>query len=119
MTATKTTASSGAAANRPREPKRSTKNVLDFRAAHDKSYIVPQKIENGIKSLAKEGPEAWDYEVDFLKRTGLSTTDLAMYRDAFEDYIVIVSAMHQRSTKRIWCASKQLAAKLRELSGRT
>jgi len=83
------------------------KNLSDFRAAHDRSFIVPRKIESAIQKL---GPDGWDYEVQFLKLAELSTTDLALFRDQFEDFTVMVGG---RNAKRCWCGSKELAKKLR------
>lgn len=90
--------------------KQSGKNLADFRAAHDKSFIIPAKIEAGI---AKLGPDGWDYEVQFMRLAELSTTDLAMFRDQFEDFIVTVGG---KNPKRCWCGSKELAKKLRAMT---
>lgn len=89
------------------EAPKAGKSLAEFRASHDKSFIVPQKIREGLKRLGG----GWDYEVNFLKLAGLSTTDLANHRDAFADHIVLVDR-----TKRVWCGTKELASKLREMS---
>lgn len=81
----------------------------DFRALHDKSFIVPAKIRGAIAKLGKSG---WEYEFAFLKLAELSTTDLATYREQFEEYIVTVNG---RNPKRCWCGSKELAAELRAM----
>ena len=92
----------------PLEPKPSTgKSLSDFRAAHDRNFIVPKKIMEAIKKLGSSG---WEYELPMLKLAGLSTTDLATFREQFAEYIVIVDR-----TKRVWCGSKELAQKLREM----
>ena len=91
----------------PEKPKPAGKSLAEFRAAHDKAFIVPQKIREGLKKLGG----GWEYEVNFLKLAGLSTTDLANHRDAFTDHIVLVER-----TKRVWCGTKELAAKLREMT---
>lgn len=97
------------------EPKKSTKpskkTLTDFRAAHDKNFLVPEKIKAG---LAKLGKDSWEYEVDFIRICGLSTTDFAMFRDQFEDFFVPVS-VGGRNTKRIWGGSKALIDKMKEL----
>ena len=85
----------------------SGKSLADFRAAHDKSFIVPRKIKDAIQKLGTHG---WEYELGFLRLAGLSTLDLANYREAFEEYVVLVER-----TKRVWCGSKELATKLREM----
>lgn len=89
------------------ETSKAGKSLAEFRASHDKSFIVPQKIREGLKRLAG----GWEYEVNFLKLAGLSTTDLANHRDAFADHIVLVER-----TKRVWCGTKDLANKLREMA---
>lgn len=85
------------------------KTLADFRAEHDKSYIVPKRIRD---ALAKLG-EGWLYEVEFLRVAGLSTTDLAAYRDEFTEHTVTVGG---RTTKRIWVGDKSLAKKMREMT---
>lgn len=89
------------------ETHKTGKSLAEFRASHDKSFIVPQKIKEGLKKLGS----GWDYEVNFLKIAGLSTVDLANHRDAFADHIVLVER-----TKRVWCGTKDLANKLREMA---
>lgn len=84
------------------------RSLDEFRAAHDKNYIVPQKIK---AALAKIG-DGWEYEIEFLKLAGLSTTDLAMFREQFSDFTV---ATPGKNPKRIWAGTKELARKLREM----
>lgn len=91
----------------PAAPK-AGRTLQDFRAEHDKSFIVPQRIRDALKKLGN----GWEYEVGFLRLAQLSTTDLAAYRDEFEDYIVIVGG---RNTKRIWAGTKELAAEMRQM----
>lgn len=94
------------------ETKKRGRSLDDFRAAHDKSYIIPTRIRDALKQLG----DSWEYEVDFLRRCALSTTDLATYRDEFEaDHIVIVAGSTRSSPKRVWAGTKELATKLREM----
>ena len=88
--------------------------IAEFQAAHDKNYIIPDKITKGIIALSKLGPDVWEYEVAFLKRCGISTTDFAMFRDQFQDFMVLTKG---HNPKRVWCASKVLAKKFREMVG--
>lgn len=85
------------------------KSLADFRSAHDKSFIVPQKILAALKALG----DGWEYEIQFMKMAGLCTTDFALYRDQFEEHIVVVNG---RNPKRIWAGSKDLARKMREMT---
>lgn len=87
------------------------KSLSDFRATHDKSFVVPNKIKEG---LAKLGEDGWEYEIEFIKLCGLSTTDFSRFREQFEDYYLTVN-VNGRNHKRVWAGSKKLAAKMREM----
>lgn len=84
------------------------KSLEDFKRAHDKSFIVPSKIRAALKGL---GPRGWAYEVEFIRLCGLSTTDLAAYRDQFEEHLVLVDRI-----KRVWAGSPAFAAELRKMA---
>lgn len=87
------------------------KNDLEsFRAMHDKSFMIPKKIQEGLAAL---GDDAWEYELDFIKRCGVSPTDFAAYREQFEDFYVNIGA--PRAPKRAWAGSKALAKKMRDM----
>lgn len=88
--------------------KQAGRGLTDFRAAHDKRFIVPAKIRAGLESLG----ESWEYEQEFLRRCGLSTTDFSIYRDEFSDFWVQVGG---KSPKRIWAGTKKFAETLREM----
>lgn len=94
-------------------PKSAPKTINDFRAAHDKNVIVPNKIRAALDAILKEGPENWEYEADLIRRAGVSTTDLATFRDQFEDHIVETSAGRGSRSKRVWFGSTKVAAKVR------
>jgi hypothetical protein len=83
------------------------KNVAEFRGEHDKNVTVPNKIRAALVSLAKEGPEAGEYEREFIQRAGVSQTDFCMFRDKFEAFIVNVGS--ERSPKRVWFATEKAA----------
>ena len=85
--------------------KRVGKTLADFRAMHDKDYIVPRKIKAALAALGN----GWEYEADMLRLAGVSTTDLALYRDQFSEHWVVVD----RSGKRVWAGSKALAEEMR------
>jgi len=84
------------------------KSLADFRASHDKNFIVPQRIQTALKKLG----DGWEYEVDFIKLAGLCTTDLARFRDQFEDYFVTTNG---KNPKRVWTGSKAVAQQMREM----
>jgi len=89
--------------------KRIGKSLAEFRAAHDKGFIVPQKIREALKKL---GPGGWEYELEILKLAQISTTDLGTFRSEFEDHIVMTGG---KNPKRVWCGSKALADQLRAM----
>lgn len=85
------------------------KPLDDFRAAFSKDFIVPKKIRDGIAQLGADG---WLPEVEFMRLCQLSTTDLANYREQFEDFFVLTNG---RNPKRMWAGSKATADKMREM----
>jgi hypothetical protein len=90
------------------------KTLADFKAAHDPNVIVPNKIRVALAAIEKEGPENWLYEADFLKLSGLSTTQLAMFRDQFAAHIVEAAGTRSgKSAKRVYFGNAKVAAKLR------
>lgn len=90
--------------------KSTAKSLADFKAAHDKSTIVPGKIKAGLEGLGKDG---WEYEADFVKRCGVSVNDFSRFREQFNDYYVSIGG--DRSGKRAWAGSTALADKMRSL----
>lgn len=93
-------------------PRPSGKSLEAFRSAHDKSYIVPNKIRAALSKLA----ESWEYEVDFAKAAGVAITDLALFRDQFEEYVVAMKVTGGSHKKNVWAGTPAFAAKLRELA---
>jgi hypothetical protein len=82
------------------------KSADEFLKAYDKNTIVPKRIRDALESLGA----SWLPEVEFMRLAQLSTTDLAMFREQFEDYFLIVGS---HNPKRIWFGDKKLAADMR------
>lgn len=93
-------------------PKKAAKTFASFREAHDKNFIVPQKIRQGLTALGKDG---WEYETDFIRACGLRITDFQAFSGEFEDFIVNLPASNSSRARRVWAGSKALAAKMREM----
>lgn len=86
------------------------KNLAAFRAVHDKNVVIPAKIKKALADMLREDPENWDYEMLLMKRAGVSTTDLAAFRQQFEPHIVETGG---KNPKRVWFASPRVAEKAR------
>lgn len=86
------------------------KSLTDFKAAHDKSFIVPTKIKAGLDKLGNDG---WEYEVEFTKLAGVSVADISKFRELFAEQVVLVR--NEGRERRVWAGSKSLAAKMREM----
>lgn len=84
------------------------KSVADFRKQYDKNFIVPSRIEKALKQLGSSG---WETELNFAKLAGVSMTDIGLFREQYQDHVVLV----ERGSRRIWAGSKSLAKKLREM----
>lgn len=89
------------------------KTVADFRAAHDPSVIVPNKIRKALDAIAAEGPENWEYEGDLVKRAGISQTQISMFRELFAAHIVETPRARNAAPRRVWFGSAKVAAKVR------
>lgn len=86
------------------------RSIEDFKAAYDKSFIVPRKIK---EALAKLG-DGWLRELDFAKLAGVNPNDLAAFRASFEEDHVVVLTGSERG-KRAWAGSKRTATRMREM----
>lgn len=83
-------------------PSKKVKTLADFRAVHDPNVVVPAKIKATLAAMEKADKTAWEYEGDFLKLSGISTTQLGQFRSQFEGYIVETTG---KSSKRVWFAT--------------
>jgi|SRR6185312_5395133 len=102
---------------KPAPARKVGKSLADFRKAHDRNYIVPEKIEAALKLLGKNG---WEYEGDFVKLAGISQTDISAFREQFADHVVDAPSVSGRSTaKRVWAGSVEFANTLRNPSSET
>jgi hypothetical protein len=92
--------------------KSSGKTLAEFRAKFDRSVVVPAKIRAALEQLRKDGPEAWEYEADFVKRAAISQSEVAGYREQFEEHVVLVRETG-RNERKVWFADPKVAAKVR------
>lgn len=91
------------------------KNLDAFRAAHDRSVIVPAKIRAALADLEKtEGAEGWEYEQEFMRRAKISSTDIGQYRDDFAGHVVQTPG---NNGKRVWFALEKAAIAARKALG--
>lgn len=86
------------------------RSLADFRATHDKAFIVPAKIKATLAALG----ESWLYEAEFIKACGLTAPDVAAFRDQFADHLVDVR--HEGRRRAVWAGTKAMAGKLREMA---
>jgi hypothetical protein len=93
-----------------KSPVKAGKTTDDFRALYDKNYIVPTRIKEAIE---QRGADIWETEKEFLARSKISTTDLALFREDFKEFIVETGGSR---SQRIWCGSKAFATKLRAMA---
>jgi|HubBroStandDraft_1064217.scaffolds.fasta_scaffold1615051_1 hypothetical protein len=91
------------------------RTLADFRNAHDKDVVIPNKIQAALRQMSNEGPEHYLYEQELLEKAGVSTTDLAKYRDQFTAHIVVVNNVNGKalaSPKNIWFHDPKVVKKL-------
>jgi hypothetical protein len=85
------------------------KDLEAFRAAHDRDFIVPERIKAGLAALG----DSWEYEGEFTRRCGIASQELPKYRDTFKEYWIETPRPSGGSAKRVWAGTKAFAAKLR------
>ncbi len=93
--------------------KKVTNTLASFKATHDQSTRFADKIREGLKSLAAEGPEAWENEGKFIRRCGMSPAYFGEYVSQFKDHWVDVPRAAKSQVKRAWFGDKRIAAKAR------
>lgn len=102
-------------ASAPKSPvKVAGKTIADLRALHDRNVVVPNRIKAAIANLAKEGPENWAYEGDFVKLVvpGISPVDLRDYREQFSDFWAEMPPTNgKRDARKVWFATVKACAK--------
>jgi hypothetical protein len=91
----------------PIAPSKAGRSLAEFRAAYDKSTIVPGRVKAAIKALGAGG---WEYEVQFARNAGVSLADLAAFRDEFASHIVQL-----KEGRRAWAGSAKAAQQMREM----
>ena len=87
----------------------SGKSLDEFRSRHDKGFIIPRRIEEGLGALG----DGWEYEAQFARLAGVSLSDLSNYRDQYSEHIVVLN----RDGKRAWAGTKAVANKMRDMVG--
>lgn len=93
--------------------KKPTNTLADFKAAHDPSTKYINRIKEGLKSLASEGPEAWENEGKFIRRCGMANHQFPDFRDKFKCHWVEVPRSNNSKAKRVWFGNAKIAAKAR------
>lgn len=85
------------------------RTLTDFRGAHDKAYIIPQRIRKALSDLG----ESWVYESEFTALAQLTPVDLHAFRDEFQEHVVEVR--HDGRRRVVWAGTKGFATRLREM----
>lgn len=83
------------------------RSLAEWEAKYDRADMVPRRIEAALAQLG----ECWEYEIEFMRRAQISSSDLARYRDRYLDHVVYVRA----ERRRVWVGSAEAAKKMREM----
>ncbi len=84
------------------------RSLDEFRELHDASYLVPKRIKS---ALAELGPDGWEYEVEFVRRAGLSQAEYGRFKGQFSDHLIKTVGHKARF---VVAGSVKFADKLRE-----
>jgi hypothetical protein len=90
------------------KPFKSAMTIDEFGSKHDKAVFVPTRIIQTLKMLGDAGM----YEIDFLREAKVSATDIAAFREQFDEHIVVVRL--DGKPKNVWFGNKATAAKARD-----
>lgn len=103
-----------------------SKGLDEFRKKHDRNYIVPTRIKAALEEMVVEhekkepgkGEEAWEYDGEFVARTGLRASDVSAFKTDFAEHLVVQETGSRESRARvIWCGRAKTAKKLRAILG--
>lgn len=90
------------------------RTAADFRAAHDKDVIVPNKVRAALAKLLEIGPEHFEYDEGFRALCGVQAAELANYRNKFaQHWFLTPGTSGGKGTKRVWFGNAKVAARLR------
>jgi hypothetical protein len=92
----------------------SKKTFDTFRATHDKSVTVPNRIRAALALLKKRGDD-YAYEGDLRVMAQLSPADMSSYREMFTKHVVHTLPTAGKSTAKIvWFVDPSVAAQARK-----
>ena|SRR5271165_1197274 len=90
------------------------RTVADFKAAHDRDVIIPNKIRAGLAKLLEIGKAHYEYDEPFRSLCGIAGKDLATYRDRFKhNWFMTEGTNGAKNAKRVWFGNAKVAASLR------
>lgn len=95
------------------------KTIADLRALHDKSVVMPNRINAAIAALAATG-DSWAYEADFMKlaKPPIGAQDISKWREQFTDFWAEMPSTNGKSQiRRVWFATKKAADEWKESTG--
>lgn len=85
------------------------RDIEAFRSNHDRAFIVPKKIRDGLEALG----DSWEYEAEFVRRCGVASHEFALYRDQFADFCIETPGGGGLRGKRVYAGTRTFANKLR------
>jgi hypothetical protein len=91
------------------------RTVADFKAAHDRDTIIPNKIRAGLAKLLEMGPEHYEYAEQFRALCGLQSAELAQYKGLFKRHWFVAQSMSSGGAreKQVWFGDAKVADRLR------
>lgn len=84
-------------------------SLADLDNKFNPNVIVPERIRKALKQL---GDAAMTAE-DFRTLAGVSTTNLSLFAEQFEEHLIHVRDAH-RKTRTLWAGTPTFAAQARE-----
>ncbi len=81
------------------------RTLADFKNTYDANIVVPAKIEAALARIGSEYRTA----LEFQKEADVSMTELARFRDQYEEYIAVVKTKDSKP-RDMWFGTIEAAA---------
>lgn len=92
----------------------SAPTLASLRAKHDPLTVTKAKVEAQLTKLRAQGPEAWQYEVDFLRAAGIGNTHISLIREPYRKFTAEVHEIGKKSARTVWFHDAKFAAVIRK-----
>jgi hypothetical protein len=89
-------------------------NLASLRAKHDPVTVTKAKAEAQFAKLRAKGPEAWQYQVDFMREAGIGQTHINLVVPLYKAHTAEVTEIGKKTSRIVWFHNPKVAAQFRK-----